>query len=152
MSDYVKYIRERVGHDRVILVGVNVWVYRENRVLLQRRKDNSCWASHGGYLDIGENVEDAARRELTEETGLIANKLELLGVFSGESMMYTYPNGDEVCVVGISYICNDFSGELLPEKDEVSELRWFDIDDLPKDITPPDVQSLKAFVEYLHRL
>ena len=151
LSDYIRYIRERIGHDRIIMVGAGVFVYRDGKVLLQKRKDNLCWAIHGGGVEMGEKVEDAARRELREETGLTANKLELVGVFSGENMMYTYPNGDKVYIVAINYVCCDFSGELLPETDETSELKWFDIDDLPKDINPPDTEPLNAFVEYIQR-
>jgi len=146
IPDYIKYIREKVGHDRVILVGSGVFLYKDNKLLLQRRKDNSRWAIHGGAVNIGENVEDAAKRELKEETGLIANKLELFGVFSGENMMYTYANGDEVYIIAVTYLCNDFSGELHPEADEVLELKWFDIDNLPKDISPIDIDAINAFV------
>jgi len=113
LTDYLKSIREKVGHDRIIIVGAGVIVYKDGRLLLQKRKDNLYWALHGGAVDIGEIVEDAAKRELKEETGLIAGTLELFGVFSGESMMHTYPNGDEVYIVGVTYICHDFSGELF---------------------------------------
>ncbi len=140
-----------MGHNRIIIVGAGVFVFKNGRVLLQKRRDNHCWAMHGGGVEIGERVEDAAKRELYEETGLTANKLGLLGVFSGENMMYTYPNGDEVCIIGVSYVCGDFSGELLAETDETTELRWFDIDNLPKDISPPDKEPMRAFVEYAKR-
>jgi len=73
-----------------------VIIHKNGKVLLQKRRDNGCWALHGGGVDAGESVEQAAARELFEETGLIANKLELLGVFSGEGMSHTYPNGDQV--------------------------------------------------------
>ena len=95
MSEYIKYIREKVGRDRIIVVGSGVFVYKDGKLLLQRRRDNNSWAIHGGIVDIGEIVEEAAKRELKEETGLTANKLELFGVFSGKNMIYTYPNGDD---------------------------------------------------------
>ena len=151
MTEYIKHIREKVGHDRVMMVGAGVVIYKDGKILLQKRKDNLCWAIHGGSVEIGEKVEDTAKRELFEETGLTANKLELLGVFSGENMMYTYPNGDEVYIVGINYVCRDFSGELLPETDETSELKWFDTDNLPDDISPLDIEPLKAFIEYVKK-
>lgn len=84
-----------------------------------------------------------------EETGLIANNLEFLGVFSGEDMRYTYPNGDKVSIIGINYICYDFSGELLSETNETLELKWFDIDNLPKEISPPDRKPLRAFIDFI---
>ena len=151
MSKYTRYIREKIGHDRVIMVGAGVFIFKDGKVLLQKRRDNLCWAIHGGGVEIGEKVEDAAKRELLEETGLIANKLELLGVFSGGNMMYTYPNGDEVYIVGINYVCRDFSGELLSETDETLELRWFEISKLPENISPPDKEPLMAFIEYIQQ-
>jgi len=63
------------------LFGASVIVYRNDKILLQQRQDNKCWGYHGGRVEIGEIVEDAAKRELLEETGLIANTLELFGIF-----------------------------------------------------------------------
>ena len=65
-------------------------------ILLQKRSDNHCWGYAGGSVELDEVVEDAAKRELFEETGLIAEKLELFGVFSGKETHYVYPNGDEL--------------------------------------------------------
>ncbi len=150
---YIGEIRKKIGHDLLIGVGAAVFVYRDGRLLMQKRRDNLCWSMHGGGVEIGESVEDAAKRELYEETGLIANSLELLGVFSGEGMTYTYPNGDKVQIVGIDYICRDFTGEIQPDPDEILELRWFAIDDLPHDdeISPPDRRPLRAFLDYIKR-
>ena len=149
---YVQTIRKKIGHDQIICVGAGVFVYQDGKVLLQKRKDNLCWAMHGGCVEIGESVEEAAKRELYEETGLRANELELLGVFSGKDMFYTYPNGDQIYIIGIDYICRDFSGALLPETDEILELNWFDIHDLPQEISPPDRRPLSAFVDWVKRV
>ena len=144
---YVEQIRKKIGHDRLLLVGAGVFVYRDGNVLLQKRRDNGLWSFHGGAVELGESVEDAAKRELYEETGLTANRLVFLGVFSGEGMDHTYPNGDKVSIVGIDYLCDDFTGEPLQETDETTELRWFPIDALPGDISPPDRKPFAAFVE-----
>lgn len=143
---YIRDMRAKVGHDEIICVGAGVLVYKDGKLLLQRRRDNGCWGIHGGCVEPGEEVEAAARRELKEETGLTANHLELFGVFSGEDMRHTYPNGDKVSIIGIHYICRDFSGALSPQAEELLELRWFDLDDLPSPITPPDRRSIEAFV------
>lgn len=83
---YIESIRKKIGHDKIIAVGAGVFIYQNEKVLLQRRKDNLCWSMHGGGMEIGETAEETAKRELLEETGLVANTLELLGVFSGEGL------------------------------------------------------------------
>jgi len=149
IPEYIKSIRKKVGNDTIIMPCAAVFVFNGTMVLLQKRKDNLCWAIHGGSIEIGERIEDAACRELFEETGLIANKLELLGAFSGENMMLTYPNGDKTYIICICYLCNDFSGELLQETDETLEVKWFDINDLPDNIHKPDIEPMKAFIDYI---
>ncbi len=148
---YVERLREKIGHDEYIGVGAGVFIYSGRKVLLQKRKDNGCWSMHAGGLELGETVEEAAKRELREETGLTANSLCLLGVFSGEDMRYTYPNGDRVSIVQIVYTCNDFSGSITREQEEVSELKWFDIEEIPDRISPPDRKAFAAFVNFMNR-
>jgi len=146
---YVENLRRKIGHDEYIGVGAGVFVYRNRQVLLQKRSDNFCWSMHAGGLELGESVEQCAARELFEETGLTANCLTLLGVFSGEGMRYTYPNGDKVCIVQIMYVCDDFSGEMRIAEDEAQELKWFDIDALPDNISPPDRKAFESFIKYI---
>jgi len=61
-------------------VGVGVLVVRDGRVLLGKRKGShgaGTWSAPGGRLEFGESIEDCARRELAEETGLFAAETEL---------------------------------------------------------------------------
>ncbi len=51
-------------------------------VLIERRHPPAGWALPGGFVDIGETVEHAARREAFEETGLVVTLVDLLGVYS----------------------------------------------------------------------
>ena len=145
---YVSEIRKKIGHDPLLIVGASVIVTDEKgRVLLQHRADNGLWGYHGGCVELAENTEDAARRELLEETGLTAGKMSLFGVFSGPAMRYTYPNGARASVVDVVYLCSDFSGELRPQPEEVTELRWFAPADIPADdqLSPPNIPALRLW-------
>ena len=146
MNEYIKSMRKYIGHERLLYVGACVFVHKEGKLLLQRRIDNGCWCSAGGGTELGEAVEDTARRELLEETGLTANSLELLGVFSGKELFYTYPNGDKVSNVSIAYLCEDYSGDRISQTAETTGLTSFDIDDLPENISPPDKPALRRCV------
>ncbi len=138
MSDYIMDLRKVVGHRPLLQVGAGVILENERgQILLQRRADNKCFGYAGGSIELDEKVEDAAKRELYEETGLIADDLELFGVFSGKELHYTYPNGDEVSNIDIVFICKNYHGELSPQKSEVLELEFFSADNLPSPLSPP---------------
>ncbi|MEA4824737.1 MAG: GNAT family N-acetyltransferase [Clostridiaceae bacterium] len=152
MTEYIKDMRSLVGHSPILQCGASVILINENNeILLQKRRDNGCWGYHGGSVELDEVVEDAAKRELFEETGLTADKLDLFGVFSGADMHYVYPNGDEVSNVDIVYICRDYHGEIIRQKSEVDELKFFKSDLLPENLSPPIKPVLKKYVESLKK-
>jgi len=148
MSGYIMDLRKIVGHRPLLQVGAGVIVENEKgEVLLQKRADNHCWSYAGGSLELDEVVEDAAKRELFEETGLIAREMELFGVFSGPDTHYVYPNGDEVSNVDIVFICRDYEGSLRCQEEEVEELRFFSTEALPEQLSPPIRKPLLSWVK-----
>ncbi len=71
-------------HDRPSLT-VDCAVFHEGAVVLIRRAHEpfaGWYALPGGFVEIGETVEEACRRETREETGLIVTDLRLVGVYS----------------------------------------------------------------------
>lgn len=145
---YISQIREKIGHDLLIGVGSGVIIVKEGKVLLQKRTDGLGWGIHAGGIDPGETFEEAAKRELYEESGLVANALDFFGAYSGEDSFLTYPNGDEVYFPTIVYSCRDFSGALRAQKEEVTELRWFDIHEpLPSPFFSMHARLLKDFIK-----
>lgn len=83
-----------------------------------------CYALPGGFVEIGETVENAARREVMEETGVNASLVKLVGVYSDPDRD---PRGH---VVSVCYLA-DGSGELKSGSD-ASDVYLFRLDDLPE--------------------
>lgn len=149
---YITDLRKLVGSRPIIMVGACVIVVNEKEeILLQLRNDNHCWALAGGSLEIGETLEQVAKRELFEETGLIANQLKLFNVYSGDDFYYKYPHGDEVYNVVAAYICIDYDGVLTREVSEVRELKFFNYHELPQKISPPDLPILNDYLSNTYK-
>lgn len=146
MSDYIKLMRSKIGKDPLLLVGSSVIAIKDNKILLQKRADIGCWAYPGGYMELGETPEETAKREFYEETGLIANSLKLYGVFAGEKRHYVYPDGNEVYITDIVYVCDDFSITESKHDNEVLEIKWFMKDKIPKNLSPTIEDILLKYV------
>lgn len=144
---YIADLRKLVGKRPLVMAGASVILLnKNNQILLQLRRDNNCWGLPGGSLELGETLEEVAKRELYEETGLIANRLKLFHTFSGTEFYYKYPHGDEVYNVVSNYICEDYSGE-LKINEESTELQFFSMNELPLNISPPDLPVIKEFIK-----
>jgi 8-oxo-dGTP pyrophosphatase MutT (NUDIX family) len=146
VMSYIEQMRKLIGNRALLLVGTSVIVVQDEMILLQKRADTGDWGYPGGYLEPGETPEEAAARELLEETGLSANNLQLYGVFAGENRHFTYPNGHEVYVVDVVYICSDFTPSGVSPDDEVLEVRWFPFSDLPEQISLPVKDIIEGFI------
>ncbi|WP_188654051.1 NUDIX hydrolase [Pontibacillus salipaludis] len=141
---YIKDLRKEVGTRPLLMPGSCVLLFnKQGELLLQLRKDNQCWGLPGGSMELGENLEEVAYRELEEETGLKAKDLKLLRVYSGEEFYYKLPNGDEVYNVTAAYLCNDYSGTLQKQEEEVADLQFFSPFSLPSSLNPPDAPVIK---------
>ena len=148
MSNYIMDLRKIVGHRPLLQVGASVIIENaQQQILLQLRTDNHCWSYPGGSVELDEEVEEAAKRELLEETGLIAHELELFGIFSGKDTHYIYPNGDEVSNIDIVYLCRNYSGTIQCQEEEVMVLRFFSIEDTPENLSAPVKKAILQWID-----
>jgi 8-oxo-dGTP pyrophosphatase MutT (NUDIX family) len=137
VSSYVAEMRRLVGSRPLLLVAAGVVVRRPGgAILLQRRTDDGLWGLPGGALEPGESLEDAARRELLEETGLVAGELALVDVYSGAEFFLRYPNGDQAFVVGATFLTESDAAEPAePDDQEGDQLGYFDPSALPEEMS-----------------
>lgn len=146
-GNYIKEMRKNVGH--APLMGTSCGVIIENdkgEILLQKRRDNSCWAILGGSMEIGEKFTEAARREVFEEAGIKIGKLELFGIYSGEDRIIIYPNGDICYGVGVVFKTTVYSGIILNDTDEALEHRFFGRESIPGNLNYPDKRIIMDWV------
>lgn len=100
-------------------------------------------------MEPGENLEEVAKRELFEETGLVANHLTFFDLFSGQDLYYKYPHGDEVYNVIAAYLCTDYDGVMQVDSSEVVELCFFSYEKIPSELSPPDKIVIDKFLKHL---
>jgi len=144
--EYLASLRKHVGHAPLLMVGAAMLVTDEQaRLLLLKRADSGCWGPPGGAVELGEVVEDAARRELREETGLELDRLTLFGVFSGAEFFYRYPNGDEVHNVTIVYLARPANTQVRLNAEHTA-WGWFTAGEIPQDLSPPIRLVIERFL------
>ena len=143
MNDYIKELRKKVGHAPLVIPHAVVLVLNnQNEILIEHRADDGFCDFPGGGVDPNESVEEAALRELKEETGLTANRLELFKVYSGPITHYIYSNGDEIYGVDTVYLCHKYHGELKPQVSEVKRLIFCPLDKMPEKMSKRNKQIL----------
>ncbi len=102
------------------------------KLLLVKRKHDPYkghWAIPGGFVEIGEELEDAVVRELAEETGLRDLPLEQMRAFG---TVGRDPRGRTITVVFMGITAAERT--VVKGDDDAAEARWFDIDDLPENM------------------
>ena len=119
-DDYIKQIRKLIGHNPMLIPHAVVILFNEEgKVLFEVRADDGYLDFPGGSVDMGEEVKDTAKRELYEETGLIADELALFDVY----------------------------GELKPQLEEVKELLFLDVNNINGKLSPRNkkvIEDIKA--------
>ncbi len=116
--------------ERPILGVGGVVIYRGRALLVRRGHEplKGEWSIPGGTVEVGEELEQAARRELKEETGLDVEPLDVLTIFS---RIQRERGRVRYHFVIVDYACRLKGGRLRPASD-VLDARWVRREDLPK--------------------
>ncbi len=124
----------------------------KTRVLLQRRQNtgfmDGLWdLSCSGHVEHGENMTRTAVREAKEELGITINPPDV--------KFFTFVHKREkewdLTYYNAYFVCGQFSGEpRIAEPEKCSELKWFDIDNLPDDLINDRKHAVKAYFDGVH--
>lgn len=121
MSKYVSKI--------FVTVDVLVINKKTTEILLIKRLNEpfkNYWALPGGFVDEGEDLEQAARRELFEETNIETDEMTQIGAFGK-------PNRDpRGHMISVAYQTDLIENQIVKAKDDAKEVKWFSINDLPE--------------------
>jgi NAD+ diphosphatase len=103
-------------------------VQRDDQILLARshRYPTGRYSVLAGFVEVGESLETAVRREIREETGIEVADIRYFG-----SQPWPFPNS-----LMIAFACRYASGDICLEEAEIADAQWFTADNLP-DIPPP---------------
>jgi 8-oxo-dGTP diphosphatase len=114
----------------------------QGRVLLGLRKNSykaDWWGIPGGRLEVNETLADCARREVLEEVGLTALKLDLVAAVVEPQDGYHF--------VHFGFVCREWDGVMsIMEPDKCQILEWFDPAELPGNILPGHKAVIDAAV------
>jgi len=133
-------------------VGVGVMILKDSMVLLGKRHDDAEKASSdlhgegtctmpGGKLDFHETLADGAIREVLEETGIKINKEQMKLVSVSDEMV---PDNHYVTV---GFLCENFEeNPKVMEPEEITEWKWYNLDNLPEKVFPPSLKMIKAYL------
>jgi ADP-ribose pyrophosphatase YjhB (NUDIX family) len=124
------------------LVGVGAIIIQNDRVVLVKRAHppiQGQWSIPGGVLEVGELVREAAIREAREETGLIVEPADLLGVY--DRILRNQEQRVQYHYVLVDFLCRPVGGELQAASD-ATEVRWFTREELPPLKLAEDTQEV----------
>lgn len=146
-KNYLMDLRKQVGSQLLLCSGTRcVLLNNKNQILLEKRSDFNVWGLPGGGSEIGEDIKQAAIRELQEEIGITVTNLAPFAHASNPKFeTIIYPNGDQCQYVSMLFWANIGKAAVKVNSTESTDVRWFSFDDIPTNILPNMLNSIEAF-------
>jgi 8-oxo-dGTP diphosphatase len=136
----------------MVSVDAAVFAFFENKtkLLLVNRGNEPFkgkWSLPGGFVEIDEELEEAVARELAEETGLVNVELEQMRTYGNVGRD---PRGRQITIVYMGIATEGLNK--IKAGDDASEVRWFDIEELPEDMAFDHNKVVKFAIEKLQAI
>lgn len=149
-DSYLGRLRKIISPRPVLMPGARIIVENSaGEVLLIKRGDFKLWGWPAGSAEMGQSIEETARAELVEETGLIARNLVPVG-FASDPVhdRIEYPHGDVLYAFAMIFHVTEWEGDPRADGHESLDVRFFPQDGLPEDRTRPVLRTLQALQRY----
>lgn len=118
---------------------------KHQRLLLGRKKEEKLFRFIGGFVQNGETLSDAVKREGKEETGLVLRNIKYIDSFVSSDWRY---KGERDKIITMLHIAIMEKGHSPEPGDDIYELRWFDLDDdLLKKVVPEHLDMVSRVLE-----
>ena len=108
---------------------IRAGVFKDGKILLVKERSDGCWALPGGWADVCESPSKGAEREALEESGYIVEAQKLVAVRDVHKHPYYPVNPHHL--IKMLFLCELKGGEATSNL-EISEIGFFDINDLPE--------------------
>jgi 8-oxo-dGTP pyrophosphatase MutT (NUDIX family) len=124
---------ERIGKSASLKVGAAAVIFDTTRqkVLLTQRTDNARWCLPGGGVEAGESADEGCVREIWEETGLQAQIVKLIGIYTNPNMITEYADGNRFQFMSFCFEAEVTGGE-LGLSDETTAYGYFSREEMEK--------------------
>lgn len=130
VGSYIWKIRQKVGHDEIMSATTDVVPIRDGKVCMVFNKDFQAWCFPGGHAELGLSWQEAARKELFEEAGIVADDADLKAFASASGYKIVYAEQDPVSLFSMTFVCEKFQEQDFEDVEEIAEKKWFAFDEV----------------------
>lgn len=150
MTAYWQNMRNKVGHDPIIIPSTAGAIIKDNKILLVFHRQKQLWQIPGGLQEVNEKITDTIIREMKEELNLNVKVKELISVYSGKEWKIEFPNGDIVNQLLFFFLLDtdDSLDSIVIQKSEIEKYDFFDLDNSPRNIFPCCQEKIKDLIKY----
>jgi ADP-ribose pyrophosphatase YjhB (NUDIX family) len=141
VDEWMKSVGEGIGGYVTPKVAVGAVVGNDHgEILLVQRADSGVWLYPTGWADVGYSASEVAVKEVSEETGIEVEPVQLLAVLDGLRLGFT-----RIPLYSVVFHCRAVGGALAAHPLECLDVGWFAEDSLPSPLAGADRWAAAAF-------